>query len=75
MMTIVGAGDDRVLEIIHELNNALGLVINYAVLLSRDLADRPEVVNDLTEIHSAGRRGTDLVRELSEIVQGSPEKH
>jgi hypothetical protein len=75
MMTIVGAGDDRVLEIIHELNNALGLVINYATLLTGDLADQPNLANDLTQIHTAGRRAADLVGELAEIVQGPPEKH
>ncbi len=60
----------RVREITHELNNALGLVINYTTLVSRDLADRPDVADDLAEIRDAGRRAAELVRELSAVLRG-----
>ncbi|MDQ3898349.1 MAG: hypothetical protein M3326_14085 [Actinomycetota bacterium] len=60
----------RVRDITHELNNALGLVINYTSLVSRDLHDRPDVADDLAEIGTAGRRAADLVKELSALLRG-----
>jgi signal transduction histidine kinase len=63
-------GPDRVKahEIIHDLRNALGLVINYANLMASELADRPDVLEDLMEIKTAGRRAADLVGELSTVI-------
>jgi hypothetical protein len=63
-------GDDRVKahEIIHDLRNALGLVINYADLMVAQLADRPDVLEDLMEIRTAGRRAAELVGELSTVI-------
>jgi signal transduction histidine kinase len=55
-------------EIIHDLRNALGLVINYANLVSNELTDRPEVLEDLMEVRTAGRRAADLVGELSTMI-------
>ena len=55
-------------EIIHDLRNALGLVINYANLVSNELADRPDVLEDLMEVRTAGRRAADLVGELSTMI-------
>ena len=60
----------RLREITHELNNALGLVINYSSLVSRELGDRPDLADDLAEIRNAGRRAADLVKELSAVVRG-----
>ena len=62
----------RVREITHELNNSLGLVINYTNLVMRDLEDRPDVADDLAEIRDAGRRAAELVRELSAVLRGDP---
>ncbi len=62
----------RVRDITHELNNALGLVINYTNLVMRDLEDRPDVADDLNEIRDAGRRAAELVRELSAVLRGDP---
>lgn len=63
-------GDDRVKahEIIHDLRNALGLVINYANLMVTELADRPDVLEDLMEVRTAGRRAAELVGELSTML-------
>jgi signal transduction histidine kinase len=63
-------GHDRanVHEIIHDLRNALGLVINYANLLASELADRPDVIEDLIEIRTAGSRAAELVGELSSVI-------
>ena len=58
-------------EIIHDLRNALGLVINYANLIANDLADRPEVLEDLMEIRTAGRRAAELVGELSTVISAT----
>ena len=62
----------RLRDITHELNNALGLVIYYANLVSRELEDRPDVADDLAEIRDAGRRAAELVRELSAVLRGDP---
>lgn len=62
--------DDRAKahEIIHDLRNALGLVINYSNLIANELADRPDVLEDLMEIRTAGRRAAELVGELSTVI-------
>jgi signal transduction histidine kinase len=67
-------GDDRARarELIHDLRNALGLVINYSTLMTNELADRPEVLEDLAEVGAAGRRAAELVRDLSDLI-GSAE--
>lgn len=59
----------RARELIHELNNALGLVINYATLLGEDLRDQPGFADDLHEICTAAGRAADLVRELSAVLR------
>jgi signal transduction histidine kinase len=68
---VTGAGPAgvRARELIHELNNSLGLVINYATLMAEDLSDHPQLVDDLTEIRNAGQRAADLVRELSAVLR------
>lgn len=55
-------------EIIHDLRNALGLVINYANLVSAELEGRPGVLEDLIEIRTAGGRAAELVAELSSMI-------
>lgn len=68
----LGANDRvKAHEIIHDLRNALGLVINYANLIANDLADRPEVLEDLMEIRTAGRRAAELVGELSTVISAT----
>ena len=71
-MAITDDDARRVRDITHELNNALGLVINYTSLVSRELEDRPDVADDLAEIREAGRRAADLVKELTAIMRGDP---
>lgn len=55
-------------EIIHDLRNALGLVINYSLLVSREVADRADVAEDVAEIANAGRQAADLVGELASLL-------
>ncbi len=55
-------------ELIHDLRNALGLVINYSLLVTNELADRADVLDDMAEISAAGRRAADLVLELSDLI-------
>lgn len=72
-------GNDRVKahEIIHDLRNALGLVINYSNLIANELTDRPEILEDLKEVRTAGRRAAELVGELSTVIStpGPPPEH
>lgn len=58
-------------DLIHEPNNALGLVINYAILLGEDLRDQPGFADDVSEIRAAGERAATLVRELSALLRES----
>jgi signal transduction histidine kinase len=58
----------RAREIIHDLRNALGLVINYSILMTKELTDRTDVLEDLAEIGTAGRRAADLVGELALLI-------
>lgn len=53
---------------IHDIRNFLGLVINYSVLLTAELADRTELLEDVAEIGTAGRRAAELVSELSLLI-------
>lgn len=63
-------GDDRAKasELIHDLRNALGLIINYTALVATELEDRPEVAEDVAEIRAAGRRAVELAGELSALI-------
>ena len=67
-MDLGGSDSVKAHEIIHDLRNALGLVINYANLMASELADRPDVIEDLIEIRTAGRRAAELVGELSTVI-------
>ncbi|HWI04694.1 MAG TPA: hypothetical protein VNT52_12860 [Acidimicrobiales bacterium] len=67
-MELGGSDGAKAHEIVHDLRNALGLVINYANLMANELADRPEVLEDLMEIRTAGRRAAELVGELSAVI-------
>ena len=68
----LGADDlEKAHGIIHDLRNALGVVVNYANLVGNELADRPEVLEDLKEIENAGLRSADLVGELSTVISAA----
>lgn len=68
----LGANDGvKAHQIIHDLRNSLGLMINYANLIGTELADRPEVLEDLKEIESAGLRAADLVGELTKVISAA----
>ena len=67
----LGANDRlKAHELVHDLRNALGVVLNYTTLLATELADRPDVLEDLMEIRTAGRHAADLVGELSRVIAG-----
>jgi PAS domain S-box-containing protein len=50
--------------IAHDFNNLLAVVTNYADFIADDLPDESPIREDIKEIHSAGVRGADLVRQL-----------
>ena len=50
-------------RITHDLNNELGVIINYATLLERSLTDEGALA-DVGEILIAAREATELVRQL-----------
>ena len=50
--------------IAHDFNNLLSVVTSYAVLVADDLPEGSPLREDLAEIHEAGKRGADLVRQL-----------
>ena len=55
-------------EIIHDLRNALGLIINYTALVATELSDRADVAEDVAEIRAAGRQAAELVAQLSALL-------
>jgi hypothetical protein len=70
------ADDDRLGEIVHELGNVIGAVLNWGALASRrDLPDG--VAADLDQLRSAAERAAALVRELAQAVppQGAARTH
>ena len=55
-------------EIIHDLRNALGLIINYTALVATELTDRADVADDVAEIRAAGRQAVELLAQLSALL-------
>ena len=49
--------------IAHDLNNLLGVILNFTTLISRRVDD-PAVTADLGEIRTAAERGAALTRQL-----------
>jgi len=50
--------------IAHDFNNLLVAILGHAELLSCDLRDQPALLTHVREIHNAGNRAADLVRQL-----------
>jgi two-component system, cell cycle sensor histidine kinase and response regulator CckA len=63
-------------RIAHDLNNLLAAVDGYAEFVAQDVADRPQVLADITEVRDAARKGAAFSRRLRQVGQldeGSPE--
>ena len=71
-MTMVPTDRVLALDAIHDLNNDLGVILNYATVLARDLADRPKAAQYTTELVSAGQHAVQLVAQLSELIEPAP---
>jgi len=48
----------------HDFNNLLSVILSYSELAINDLKPRDPLRDDLSEIHAAGRRATELTRQL-----------
>jgi two-component system cell cycle sensor histidine kinase/response regulator CckA len=48
----------------HDFNNLLTAILGYSELVGQQLADRPELREQVAEISRAGERGADLTRQL-----------
>jgi signal transduction histidine kinase len=59
-------------DIGHELNNLIGVILNYATFLDAELEDRPDLQADLREITEAARRGAELTRQLQTLSRQRP---
>lgn len=63
-------------RIAHDLNNLLAAVDGYAEFVAQDVADRPQVLSDITEVRNAAKKGATFSRRLRQVGQldeGSPE--
>lgn len=63
-------------RIAHDLNNLLAAVDGYAGFVAQDVADRPRVLADITEVRDAAKKGAAFSRRLRQVGQldeGSPE--
>jgi hypothetical protein len=61
-------------RIVHDLNNSVSVLVNYAALLAEDLTDRPELAGWLGEMRRAGQRAGDQLRHLNGLLFGRPEQ-
>jgi two-component system cell cycle sensor histidine kinase/response regulator CckA len=64
-------------RIAHDLNNLLAAVDGYAEFAAQDVADRPQVLSDITEVRSAAKKGAAFSRRLRQVGQldeGAPEE-
>lgn len=61
-------------RIVHDLNNSVGILVNYAALLAEDLTDRPELADWLAEMRRAGQRAGDQLRHLNGLLVGRREQ-
>jgi len=50
--------------IAHDFNNILTAIVSYTELAQQDAADRPEIVESLSEVLRAAHRASDLVRQI-----------
>jgi signal transduction histidine kinase len=48
----------------HDFNNLLGVILNYTAFIAEAAADRPDLLHDLEEVHSAAKRAAALTRQL-----------
>jgi hypothetical protein len=53
----------------HELRNLLGVIRNYAALLTRELSEE-NALTDLAQIETAARQSSELVADLAELAEG-----
>jgi signal transduction histidine kinase len=63
-------------RIAHDLNNLLAAVDGYAEFVAQDVADRPQVLSDITEVRSAAKKGAAFsrrLRQVGQLVESSPE--
>ena len=50
--------------IAHDFNNILGIIIGYSQLCIDDVADKPEIHNEINEILTAANRAKDLIKQI-----------
>jgi len=64
-------------RIAHDLNNLLAAVDGYGEFVAQNVADRPQVLADITEVRSAAKKGAAFSRRLRQVGQldeGAPER-
>lgn len=59
----------QVRRILHDLNNCLGIIQNYAAFLAEGAGDDPGIGEDVAEIQAASRRAVELARELGLVLR------
>ncbi len=55
----------------HDYNNMLGVIMGYAEILKKALAEQPELANYAVQIHKAGDRGAKLTKKLLSFTKES----
>jgi len=59
-------------QIAHDLNNLLGVILNYVTLVRR-VVDDPRGLSDLDEIGAAAERAAVLTRQMVTFPGGAPD--
>lgn len=56
----------------HDFNNLISVINGYCEMLASEVADQPQALREVTEIHNAGRKAATLTRQLLAFGRRQP---
>lgn len=56
----------------HDFNNLISVINGYCEILAAEVADQPQALHEVTEIHNAGRKAATLTRQLLAFGRRQP---
>ncbi len=61
---------DELIEIVHDFNNAIGIIVNYAQFAAEGVSADSSVAADLAEVRKAAERAAEINRRLAALLNG-----